>query len=177
MHTPRRDPRTVANPSLVAQRILVADDDREARGLIASLLRRDGYEVVEATDGVELLAHLVLAERAPELRRSIASALCGNDGTTHETGAGRASLAPLGPTSFAAIVADVRLPGLTGLDVLSLLGCTGCLIPVILVTTSADEQIRAEARELGAVAVLGKPLELDGLLAATRVSVRRRSAA
>ena len=37
------------------QRVLVVDDDREIRGLVAGTLRRDGYTVVEAGDGQEAL--------------------------------------------------------------------------------------------------------------------------
>jgi CheY-like chemotaxis protein len=39
-------------------KVLVADDDDDVRALVASLLREDGYEVVEACDGAELLARL-----------------------------------------------------------------------------------------------------------------------
>ncbi|HEX7024142.1 MAG TPA: ATPase, T2SS/T4P/T4SS family, partial [Gemmatimonadales bacterium] len=38
-----------------AQRILVADDDPQMRKLIRSILERDGYEVVEAADGLDAL--------------------------------------------------------------------------------------------------------------------------
>ena len=37
------------------QRVLVVDDDTEIRGLVAGTLRRDGYTVVEAGDGLEAL--------------------------------------------------------------------------------------------------------------------------
>ena len=39
-----------------AHLILVADDDDDVRGLIAGHLRRAGYQVIEATDGVEAIA-------------------------------------------------------------------------------------------------------------------------
>jgi DNA-binding response OmpR family regulator len=44
-------------PSLPA-RVLLAEDDRELRGLLALTLREDGYEVKEAADGAELLEAL-----------------------------------------------------------------------------------------------------------------------
>jgi CheY-like chemotaxis protein len=37
------------------QRVLIVDDDREIRGIVAGTLRRDGYTVVEAGDGPEAL--------------------------------------------------------------------------------------------------------------------------
>jgi CheY-like chemotaxis protein len=43
------------SPSL---RVLVAEDDNELRALVASAVRADGHEVVEARDGRELAAHM-----------------------------------------------------------------------------------------------------------------------
>lgn len=38
--------------------VVVAEDDTSMRELVAASLRRDGYEVVEATDGADLLEQL-----------------------------------------------------------------------------------------------------------------------
>jgi DNA-binding response OmpR family regulator len=48
-----------------ARRVLVADDDRDVRNLVRTLLERAGHEVVEAADGRECLRRLY--ERRPEL--------------------------------------------------------------------------------------------------------------
>ena len=42
----------------MAQRILFADDDPEIREVLRLLLTSEGYEVVEASSGVELLEKL-----------------------------------------------------------------------------------------------------------------------
>ena len=45
-----------ANPELVGSeplRILVADDDPQMRRLIKRVLQREGFEVVEAVDGLD----------------------------------------------------------------------------------------------------------------------------
>ncbi|MEW6272460.1 MAG: response regulator [Thermodesulfobacteriota bacterium] len=47
------------------QRVLVVDDDREMRGVVAGTLRREGYTVIEASDGVEALD--VAARMLPDL--------------------------------------------------------------------------------------------------------------
>lgn len=62
-----------------------------------------------------------------------------------------------------AIVADLRMPGLSGLDLLALLRCASVPVPVILVSAFHDDATRAEARALGAAAVLDKPVDLDVL--------------
>ena len=38
--------------------VLVADDDDDMRALVATTLRSDGYVVIEASDGAELLERL-----------------------------------------------------------------------------------------------------------------------
>ncbi|NQV22727.1 MAG: response regulator [Rhodopirellula sp.] len=45
-------------PQLTSYRIVVAEDDDEMRSLVALTLRQDGYEVVECSNGIELLAEL-----------------------------------------------------------------------------------------------------------------------
>lgn len=56
------------NQRTTAERfVLVADDDEDLRALIAATLRADGYDVIEASDGIELLDWLdrAVAESAP----------------------------------------------------------------------------------------------------------------
>ena len=49
-------------------RVFVADDDPEMRGLIAAILRREGFEVNESADGSELLEALRCSlEEPPDL--------------------------------------------------------------------------------------------------------------
>ena len=119
------------------QRILVADDDPDIRALVASVLRQGGYDVVEASNGMEAIDHI-----APTVWTK-------RDG-------------------FKANVSDVCMPDLTGLDLLAALRCTKFETPVILMTAFGDEDVRAEARSLGATAVLDKPLNLDELHAAVQ---------
>ena len=45
----------VAKSGLTAGRVLLAEDDTEMRRLLASALRNHRYEVIEATDGKELI--------------------------------------------------------------------------------------------------------------------------
>ena len=59
------------------RRVLVADDDDEMRGLLASELRRDGYEVLEAAGGAEVAAILAeLRSRPDEAPELIVSDIC-----------------------------------------------------------------------------------------------------
>jgi DNA-binding response OmpR family regulator len=58
---PHRRPNRPPNPGTKVgwnSRILLAEDNDEMRLLLASVLRRDGYLVIEAKDGRELVKHL-----------------------------------------------------------------------------------------------------------------------
>jgi DNA-binding response OmpR family regulator len=126
----RSRPRAESKP-----RIVVAEDDPDMRTLIAGGLRRDGFEVVEAGNGWELLQCL----------------------------ASRYLHAGEPDQAIDLVISDVRMPGKTGLDVLAGLRWAEWPVPVILITGFGDLQTHAEARRLGAIAVFDKPFDLDDL--------------
>jgi len=115
-------------------RILLAEDDRELRSLVALTLRGAGFEVVEATDGGGLLELLATALRP--------------DG---------------GLDRFDLILSDIRMPNFTALDVMvgarAFIGTT----PFVLITAFGDAVTHEQALRLGATAVLDKPIRLDKL--------------
>jgi two-component system response regulator (stage 0 sporulation protein F) len=128
-------------------RVLVADDDDDIRALIVWGLRADGYEVVEASSGMEAANRLAGSllfhegERAPDL-----------------------------------IVTDVRMHGITGLTLLGGIRDCGSKIPVIIITAYDIAAVRAEAERLGADAVFAKPFDIDDLRTAVmNVMARRKS--
>jgi len=130
----------MANPQQARRRpvrVLVAEDQREMRVLMCEVLRREGYEVVEAASGTELVERLVQGmvadddARAPDL-----------------------------------IVTDVRMPGCSGLEVLARLRRNDWSTPVILITAFGDLATHEEAQRLNAAYVLDKPFELDDLVLA-----------
>ncbi len=117
-----------------APRILVADDDPDIRGELASALSDDGFLVVEAADGNELLDLVVHAVADPSAR-----------------------------PFFDAIVTDVKMPGFSGLDVLTAMRSRTARVPVLVITAFGDERTIRIAESLGAVAVFRKPFDLEDL--------------
>ncbi|ATB28725.1 response regulator [Melittangium boletus] len=115
-------------------RILLAEDDEQMRSMLTLTLARAGYAVVALEDGYELADYVSLTQ------------VCGG---------------PLQPPDL--ILSDVRMPGRTGLDVLAQAQLAGLSCPVILLSSFADEETRAEARRLGVRAFLDKPVDLDVL--------------
>lgn len=115
-------------------RILVAEDDTEMRALLADALRRDGYEVVEAHHGAELMQ--LLAKRL------------------HESGE---------IESVDLVISDVRMPGWSGLEILEALRGARARVPVILITAFGDADVHARAEDLDAYVVFDKPFDVDDL--------------
>ncbi len=109
-------------------RILLADDDTEMRRMLALALREEGYDVVEAKDGPDLLHKLKF------------DFLEFNAVATVDI-----------------IITDHRMPGVTGLEVLEGLRHVDWATSVVLISAFADDEVRADAKRFGAAAVLAKP--------------------
>lgn len=122
-----------------ALRILLAEDDDEMRSLLTLTLARAGHLVVALEDGYELADYVSLT---------------------------RVHGGPLEPPDV--ILSDIRMPGRTGLEVLAQARAAGLTCPVILLSSFADEETRAEARRLGAQVFLDKPVDLEELKTAVR---------
>jgi CheY-like chemotaxis protein len=114
-------------------RVLLVEDDDDQRRLIAWMLRSQGWEVLEAASGVDLLDWI-----------------------------GKVTSTPM-RVPFDVIVSDVNMPDLSALEVLSGWRYGRWPTPIVLVTASDEATMRSEARALGASAVLAKPIEWDRL--------------
>ena len=64
----------------------------------------------------------------------------------------------------ACLVVDQKMPKMTGLDLLRELSSAGHTIPSLLITGLPEAEIADEARELGAIDVLTKPIDFTRLL-------------
>ena len=117
-------------------RILLAEDDKEMRTLLALSLKRAGYEVVACPDGVDMLTHLA------------------------------AFLLPYKPAheSIDLIISDIRMPGVTGMEVLQGKPENADFPPMILITAFGDDETHAQAAESGVAAMFDKPFDVDELL-------------
>ena len=123
-------------------RILLAEDDDELRKLLTWSLHKEGYEVTECTDGMDLLNHL--------------------DGYLFT---GEAN-------GFDLIISDIRMPGITGIEILEGLHTHENFLPMILITAFGDEETHAQAHRLGAAAIFDKPFDIEDLLAKVREILR-----
>lgn len=73
---------------------------------------------------------------------------------------------------FDCLVTDVRMPDLDGIELQRRLRGCGSAMPVIFITSSADEATRARALQGGAVAWFTKPVVDEALLGVLRTVLR-----
>ena len=100
-------------------RILVADDDTDMRELITTTLAQDGYEVVQAKDGADLLTKLAI------------------DSVLHKA------------DPFQLVLSDIRMPLMSGLDVAKRLSDAKSPTPLVLMTAFGDAKLRDTVAQLG----------------------------
>lgn len=124
------------------RRVLLAEDDEEMSRLLKDTLRREGYEVIGASNGIDLLENIEV------FRRQVLS--------------GRFFDVDL-------IISDVRMPWMSGLELLREFRVLDKVTPVILITAFGDEKTHAEAARLGAC-VMDKPFELDDFMETVRAA-------
>jgi CheY-like chemotaxis protein len=120
--------------------VVLAEDDREMRMLVATTLRHAGWDVIEAVDGVDLLD-------------CVAWVVESRDDWTE-----------------CVLVSDIRMPAMGGLEVVGHLRGMGWRGRIILITAFGDQETHDRALALGASAVLDKPFELETLCAAIEQS-------
>jgi FixJ family two-component response regulator len=82
-------------------------------------------------------------------------------------------LAALPEQAVDCVILDLHLPGITGFQVQARLTAAGSGLPVILITAFDDEETRARALELGALAFFHKPFECGSLVAAVAAATGR----
>jgi two-component system response regulator AtoC len=125
-------------------RVLLVEDDPDMRRLVAWELRKAGYQVIEGATGVGLLAGIE----------------CSTWSNPTDT--------------FDVVVSDIQMPDLTALEVLECLRLRDHAAPIVLMTAYGNERTRNEARALGAVEILDKPLDWTRLRAAVERAVAAR---
>ena len=72
----------------------------------------------------------------------------------------------------ACLILDVRMPGMSGLDLQHQIVAAEWQIPIIFVTSHADDDARVRALDAGAVAFLYKPFHEEELLNAIDTALK-----
>jgi FixJ family two-component response regulator len=88
-------------------------------------------------------------------------------------GSAEAFLASNQAHDAACLILDVRMPGMSGLDLQHQIVAAKWQIPIIFVTSHADDVARERALDAGAVAFLYKPFHEQELLNAIDTALKR----
>ncbi len=78
---------------------------------------------------------------------------------------GEAAVARVRADRFDAVLMDIRMPGLNGVQALRAIKSLAPGIPVIMMTAYTRDELIAEAQQTTGFPVLGKPLDIDRVLA------------
>jgi DNA-binding response OmpR family regulator len=119
--------------------VLVGEQDVELRRTIAEELRREGHEVREFQDGLNLLFHIIDTMTSMRARELIG-----------------------------VLVAALNLPVFGALEILAFTRRLGPRVPLILLAPANGGVDMAHAHSLGATAVFASPPDLAALRAAVR---------
>ena len=124
-------------------KILVVEDDMDINNLLAKILKKQGYEVVQAFSGSEAALRLGLEE---------------SDGSRLK--------------EYSMILLDLMLPGMMGEDVLSRIRSKS-QVPVMVLSAKSALEDRVNVLNMGADDYLVKPFENDEVVARVSGAVRR----
>lgn len=100
-------------------RVLLAEDDPDLRQLLSERLRREGFEVTECGNGMDVVSRLA---------------------TLVLFGA---------PSNYDLVVSDVRLPGVTAFEILEAMSPCEDMPPAVLITAFGDLETHRRAARLG----------------------------
>ncbi len=123
------------------------------------------------------MTHVLVVEDEPQLLRALQLNLThrGYQVTTAATGA--AALAQASQRAPDLLILDLGLPDLDGLDVIRRLHPRNPALPILVLSARTGSHDKIAALDLGAVDYVGKPFDMNELLARLRAAVRRASLA
>ncbi len=116
-------------------KILVVDDSESIRSALVKDLNENGYETLEAKDGIEGL-------KVFQEQQSV----------------------------IGAVFSDVNMPNLDGLGMIQKImeSCPNHGVPILMLTTEANTEMKAKAKVLGVRAWITKPYVKEKLIAAAQ---------
>jgi two-component system chemotaxis response regulator CheY len=102
------------------------------------------------------------------MRKIIALALKDSGHAVSEAENGKIAMDMCGKESFDCILLDINMPEMTGLEFLSARKSNPALskVPVIVLTTQDEEDLKKKAIELGAAGFMIKPFQKENVLEA-----------
>jgi two-component system KDP operon response regulator KdpE len=117
---------------------------------------------------------ILIVDDEPAIRRFLRTSLNAQGYQTLEAENGEGALKALAQNRVDVVVLDLGLPDIDGFEVLKRVRGSGSTIPVVVLSSRADETGKVKALDLGADDYVTKPFGIDELLARIRTALRHR---
>jgi two-component system, OmpR family, KDP operon response regulator KdpE len=117
---------------------------------------------------------VLVVDDEPAIRRFLRTSLTAHGYLVDEADDGRAALDSIRRNATDVVILDLGLPEVDGFEVIRSLRDNGSALPIIVLSSRADEHSKVEAFDLGADDYLTKPFGVDELHARVRAALRHR---
>jgi len=117
---------------------------------------------------------VLVVDDEPAIRRFLRTSLSAQGYNVVEAENGTGALDNLRRGALDVLVLDLGLPDIDGLDIIERLRGQGSAIPIVVLSSRADEAGKVKALDLGADDYVTKPFGIDELLARIRAALRHR---
>ncbi|MFU0503141.1 response regulator [Pseudaminobacter sp. NGMCC 1.201702] len=121
-----------------------------------------------------LPTRILIVDDEPPIRRLLRTSLAAQGFQVTEAANGRQALAEIESSAPDLVILDLGLPDIQGQDLIHTLRRQGSSLPILVLSSRADEQGKVEALDLGADDYLTKPFGADELFARIRAALRHR---
>jgi two-component system KDP operon response regulator KdpE len=119
-------------------------------------------------------ATILIVDDEPPIRRLLRTSLASQGFQVSEAADGRDALAEVGRSRPDLVVLDLGLPDMDGTEVIRTLRDGGNAVPILVLSSRADEKGKVEALDLGADDYVTKPFGTAELFARIRAALRHR---
>lgn len=120
------------------------------------------------------MANILLVDDSAFQHRSLHRLLRDQDHMLLDASNAHEALVMMDKQPLDCIFLDIIMPGLTGLELLKLLRDKQYAVPVIMITADIQDTTRRQCMDLGAFAVLNKPLQADDLQRTLRAALEHK---
>jgi two-component system KDP operon response regulator KdpE len=120
------------------------------------------------------LSKVLIVEEEPATRRLLRASLTAQGYLVAEADTGSGTLEHLRRSPTDVLVLDLELPDINGLDIIERLRTQGAMLPIVVLSSRADEISAVSALDLGADDYLTKPFGIEELSARIRAAWRHR---
>jgi len=117
---------------------------------------------------------ILIVDDEPPIRRLLRTSVGSQGFQVIEAGDGRSALADVEHARPDLVILDLGLPDMDGLEVIRALRDGGNAVPILVLSSRADEKGKVEALDLGADDYVTKPFGTAELFARIRAALRHR---